>query len=198
MTPTVGDIIELVLEGEFDDTEDVFNVFQFQVTQNGWTDEDDYFEDLKELAEALINVIKVVSSALVVWRRLRARNKTTSSAAIQLELDAPIAGSGASNPLPPGSAYLIGFRTSESGILLRKFIGVPIEDANDSTGQWSATTIGLLTDIADLLLAEIVTNHGGFQYGHKSTKSLAWLVPTGAYVSAEPAYQRRRRRGSGS
>lgn len=196
--PSLDDVLEIAIVGEFDGTEEVVNVMQFQVEQTSVTTEANLVISLLELVEALLDVWEEMATAVQIWKRFRWRNLTTSGPSQTVELAADHPGVIAGDSEPPGVAGLLGFYTSESGVVLRKFLGPSAQSLMTSDGEFSGSAIGYGAAILALMVDPIVVYQSTYRYGHTSGITLAWLTPTSGYMSTEPAYQRRRRRGKGS
>ena len=196
--PALNDVVEITIEAEFDDTEDVVNVYQFKNVGAAYTTEALWQDDLKTLVEALVDILKGYASIYTVWRRYRARNLTQDTPSEQFELDTATAGVIAGNSLPAGSAVLLAFRTQQPKVVLKKFHGVAAEALSDADAKWSSSTLATgVTDIATMI-SVFTLYASSWRYGHYHTPTAQFLYPTSGYINAEPAYQRRRRRGTGS
>ena len=196
--PSDGDVIEVAVIAELDGSEDLVNVFQFKVSNTNWLDDADYFADLQQLVAALVVWLKASASLLATWKRFRARNLTNPGATVIAEMTTPVSGASSTDLLPLGVSGLLVFRTPEAGVVLRKFLGGQHELSVGSSGQWVSSTITSFGATVTGLLAPMLMSLSDWQYGHISKATGVWLEPTSGYVSAEPAYQRRRRRGVGS
>jgi hypothetical protein len=196
--PSVGDILQLDIIGDINGAQEVMNSWQFKVLDDAGFVNQGVVDELKELVEIVLNIIDNMYSLIAIFRRFRARNITTGEATIIIELDAPHPGLLAGTAGPAGAGIMFGFRTAQKKALLKKFFSPVSTGAFAADGTLSTTTISSATSALANFLADIPTVLGNFQYGYQSPVSASWLVPTGGYVPAEPAYQRRRRFGTGS
>ncbi len=196
--PNLDDKIEVAVVGEFDGTEEVVNVFQFNVDSVVGLTAGNYLDNFKELVEAILDIMDGLVTAYTIWRRFRVKNKTQDTATEYVELDAAHPGTVAGESLPSGVALLSVFRTTAPKIVLRKYVGVPGETMNEYDGQWTTAALVGAANFVTLMLAQIVTTESAFTYGHWSPDTLSWYEPSSGYINTEPAYQRRRRRGTGT
>jgi hypothetical protein len=193
-----GDVVELSIQGDFDATEDVFNVYHFQATNSGTVSEETWADEIKEIVDAILTLQKVLANTLTVWRRVRARFINKSDAGRLIELDAPVAGTDAGDPCPAGVAILSVFRTPLPRVVLKKYTGCVAEPAIGTNGQIVPATLTQAAAYISLLLAPITTTLNEYTFGHYDATTDTFTAPTSGYVNVEPAYQRRRRRGHGS
>lgn len=198
VVPSNGDVIEVAIEGEFDGSEDNVNVFHLQCSSITAADMDDFIDSVTEWVQAFILIAKQLVITIQWYQRYRTRNATITGPVQSVELAAPIAGIAAGAVLPPGNACLIAFRTPVKNVLLKKFIGVPGHTNLTANGQWDSTQLGLMSQVATFLMAPYTATDADFVYGYMTPLTKVFHLPITAYVSAEGAYQRRRRRGSGS
>lgn len=195
--PDVGDVIEFTLEAEHDNSEIINNVFQFKVVGGSFINETQWIITLLELADEILDILDGLATAYTVWKRLRARNITTMDPTLHVELAADVPGTVAGDCLPAGVAMLAVFRTDRPKTNLRKYMGPIGETLNDVDGQWSISALVGGVAMTVLLLDTISTVFANFEYGFFDKVLDTWHIPQSAYVPAEPAYQRRRRRGVG-
>lgn len=193
-----NDVLELTLMGEFDGTEDVVNVFQFQKTSAGADDFSDVLDDFIGLVNSILNIIKALSSALLVWRRFKLRNITQGVLYGDIAISPEVSGTEGGSALPNGVAFLVTFRTDVSHVVMRKYFGGLTETDTIQPGVFTSTVIGAGADIISLLFNPITSAGRTYQYGTLSSKTGTFKVPQSATAYGEPAYQRRRRRGVGS
>lgn len=195
---TTSDMLQLAIQAEFDQTEDVVNVYEFQcgtvlgLTEAEWADE------LIDLATAIITVIKALQSGMTIYRRLRGVIMTQVDAGRQVEFPTPIPGTAVGDPCPSGICALQVFRTATPGVVLKKYIGTTVEPHISTIGQFTPAAMALGAAFGAFMLAPIVTSRATWYYGKWDGLSTLIQQPTSMYMNAEPGYQRRRRRGYGS
>ncbi len=198
VTTISGDVVEVSIQGDFDGTEDVFNVFQYSIATGYTTDEAGFADDLIELVTAVVTIIKELVGVATIFRRFRAQIITQVDAGRLIELDAPIPGVVVGASSPAGVCALLVFRIDKPRSSLRKYLGTISEEDVGTAGDF---TSGALTEGAAAiaaLMTNITTTLDTYKYGHYDPVAEIFHKPTGGYMNAEPAYQRRRRRGTGS
>jgi hypothetical protein len=193
-----GDVLEVVPEGSYGAVAEVLNVYQFKVIGDPIALDADLLEDVEELLTAILTIVKALVHTYQSWSKFRVRNITKGTATLEQSFASPIVGTGTGDSFPQGAAGLVVFKTAHPRVQLRKFIGVPATQYSTSTGYLSGAGTTILEDFADLLLAPIDTTLTTYAYGHQSPVAETFLVPTTAVVTNNPAYQRRRRPGTGS
>lgn len=106
--------------------------------------------------------------------------------------------SAAGEGLPPGIACLVKFLTNVGKTYGRKFIG-GLTEPDQAGGQLGATALSDFVDFAVAILVDIVVSAGNdLIAGTMSKRSASFKAFTGYDVSNNLAYQRRRRKGTGS
>lgn len=198
MTVNVGDVLEMTLRADFDGVEDVLNVFQFQYLTSAPAADADVLDDLLDLAEAIVNIIKNLSTALVVWRSIRGYNVTTDILLGVSSFASPIAGVNAGDSGVPGVCGLVTFPTNRPRVVMRKFVGVLSESIVVNAGVLGATFVDTLVDLGEYLTQTQTVNGRAYRYGYLSPKVGSFIDPVSAVITNIPAYQRRRRQGRGS
>lgn len=109
-----------------------------------------------------------------------------------------IAFTAASEMLPAGVAALANFTTNALKTRLSKYIGGIVEVEQDD-GTFGSSMVGYMTDWIAELLAGITLEVGKTMvYGGFSKATEQFAAATGGAFTAIPAYQRRRRPGTGS
>lgn len=196
--PSNGDIIEVAVEGDFDGTEDVINIYQMEATNVTATTITEVLDDIESWVAGLMTVLRPLCNAYVMWRRFRARNLTTATSAITVELDPALAGTATGATMPPGNALLLGFRPGLKRILCKKYVGPPSHTNLDADGTWDATQLILMAALGAFLMPVKGYVKMDVQYGYLRPVYLTFHPFKSYYVSAEGAYQRRRRRGTGT
>lgn len=198
MTVSQDDVLEIVVEGDFQNSEQLLNIYQMQAFQASPITDDEALTDLVDFFRALYDAAKALWTAFVVFRRIRVTNLTTGLVTGEAAFSSPVIGTASGDPLPPGVAALVNFTTAVPNVQLRKFLPAPAESAGGTDGQWNSTTITALTVFGATMLIDYVGTFGGFRYGYLSPKTSSFVLPNGAIIPDEPAYQRRRKRGVGS
>lgn len=195
--PDVGDVIQLTIEAEHDNSEIINNVYDFKILGGSYSSVAEWQIALLQLTDDILTIVDGLCTALTVWKRIRAKNISTGDPTEHIELGADVPGTVAGDCLPAGVAILTVFRTDRAKTNLRKYIGPTGETLNDADGQWTTAALTGTAAFAALLSAAITTTYAVFEYGHYDQVLLTWHPPLTSYIAAEPAYQRRRRRGVG-
>jgi hypothetical protein len=198
MSVSQDDIIEVVVEGDFDDQAQLLNVYQFQATQASTITDTQTLDDLIAFFAALYDAAKAIWTAAVAFRKITVRNLTLGTVVGTRDFSGAIQGTAAGDPLPPGVAALITFSTPVKNTQLRKFLPAPAESAGGTNGQFNSGTLATLATFGATLLPTVVGTNGSYNYVHARTVPGLVIRPNGATVPAEPSYQRRRKRGVGS
>lgn len=113
----------------------------------------------------------------------------------------PYEGEDTSDPLPPGDALVVLFRTTGVKCLGRKFLGMMCEGSH-SAGNWTSGLITIVLTWAANLLSSKTFSGGAANSTIRavihSKRSNAWLELLSVAVSTYAGYQRRRRQRQGS
>lgn len=195
---TGGEILEVVLLADFDSTEDVVNVFQFQKTNAGEISNADVIEDMLDVVADIILVLKALVNVLTVFQAIRVKNITDNELLGLVPLPVPIAGTGTGDSEAPGVATLMWFPTGVPHVMGRKFFGTLPESVIGSDAKFTSGHMTNIAAVASVLVNPFTAPNGTYQYGIKSTKTGTWIPFLTAAWENVPAYQRRRRQGRGS
>lgn len=185
---------KLVQTGNDQDVQNTYVISSF----SGPTDDASAIADISEWLEAIYTPIQGQISTLVAFSAININNISRSEVTGDLSWPNLVAGTNAGDILPSGVAALCLQRTGVSRRVGRKYYGVFTEAAL-AAGQWVSGTINDLgAAIAVASDPYVGANGVGFvPYVYDRTLGTLREV-TSTAVSFEPAYQRRRRRGSGS
>lgn len=106
-------------------------------------------------------------------------------------------GASGNEPVPSGVAYLIVFNTGVKRVQSKKYFG-QCDSGYLSNGNWNSTLVTGLSLIAATIIENFVgpTTADAFQWGVVDKLGAFWDWNE-AFVKSEPAYQRRRRFGTG-
>lgn len=108
---------------------------------------------------------------------------------------------GASEPLPLGVSALVTLPTTAARTRGRKFFMGYTEGNNNSLAEWSTGAQNRLTSLGAWLLTAQPVGVAGMSWRYvvvrEGVGAFTFYTPTGANVSAIPAYQRRRKQGVG-
>jgi hypothetical protein len=192
-----NDVLRVDLIGDFNTAHALVNSYQFRVTDGGGVAVADAITDLIALMTALVNILKALSSAETVWRRIRVSNITQDVVYGETNLAAAIAGTASGDPNAPAVSALMYARTLEPRIQLRKYWGPLAEAHLNNEGIIYSSTQTVLANACAMLATDYVGTYATYRYGLFSPKLNQWIEPVIVAFSVIPAYQRRRRQGRG-
>lgn len=193
-----GDILRLGAGMTLDGAYDIVNVFHILAEMDtgltwavittllaGYLD--DLYDNIKtqlsdtidSLAISVMNVTQVTTLGTIAW-------------------PAPWVGSDAGDPTAPGVCCFTWGRTYKPRVQIRKYLGV-FGEANVAAGVWTATVRNACIALMDEHIARTDMGSNRFFTGVAYNRALlTYETAVSSDASAEPAYQRRRKRGRGS
>jgi hypothetical protein len=192
-----NDVLRVDVIGDFNTANALVNAYQFRVTEGGGVAVADALTDLVALVTALLGILKALSTAETVWRRIRVSNITQDVVYGETNLASAIGGTASGDPNAPGVCALMYARTLEPRIQLRKFWGPLAEVHLNNEGIVYSSTQTVLANACALLAADYVGTYATYRYGLFSPKLNQWIEPVVVAYTTIPAYQRRRRQGRG-
>lgn len=198
MAVNPGDVIRVDAVGLYDGTEDIINTFQYQLGALFAQTEADVLTDVRDIVAAFYGIVNALLVARTIFDRIRAYNLTQDVLLGELAFTTPIVGTGGSNSDAPGIAGLLSLKTIYSRVVLRKYLGPLAKGLIDDDGNITTAGVAVLTNGAAYLLAQQAKPTGDYRYGYLSPVVGGFVTPNTASVTNNPAYQRRRRRGTGS
>lgn len=198
MTMNQDDVVEVAARMEFNGTDDVVNVFQFQKVDAIPTVDADGVDDLINILEVFYTLINAVFTTLLLYRDLRVTNVTQSIVLGTFPWPNLVAGLDANDPTPPGVSALINWNTGVARVSPRKYLGVLAEDSVQAQAVWEPGVVAVLALMGANLIGTLSKPNSDWQYGFLSPKTLSFEPVISATVSNIPAYQRRRKQGRGS
>lgn len=198
MTVQNNEVIEASAKMIFDGTDEQINVFQFRLASGGPLTDDEAIDDVLNIVNDLYSALYILQSILIIYDTIRLYNQSQSLLLGVHDWPTRTAGTETVHPIPPGVCALVNFTTAVPKVILRKFFGGFTEDQNQDDGTWNGTLVTAVALVATNLLAPLVGSYGTWEYGYTSPKTLGWVAPNGSSNNDIPAYQRRRKQGSGS
>lgn len=198
MTIQNDDIMEVAARMSFDGANDQIGSYQFRLATGGPITDEEGIDDLLAVMELIYTIVDQLMTLKLLFDDIRIFNQTQSVLLGIHDWPTLVAGTETQHPIPPGVAALINFSTEVPKVILRKFFGGFTEDQNQDDGTWNGTLVNAVADIGVLMLADFNMTNGTWEYGYNSPKILDWVRPNGASNNDIPAYQRRRKQGSGS
>jgi len=194
----IGAIFRVTLIGKFNGTADVINVFEVINTDTDGLTLQQAWDDCQGFAGAV---------ALLAAQALNVNMEFLGARVAELDGDwasgfypftNPIPGDLSNGAVPEGAAALMSFPTGVKRVIPRKYFGVLDNSMVSALGFLTSTCVGYFEDVGDLLMVPWEGTYASWEYGYNSPKTLGFERPLGYSISTVPAYQRRRRRGTGS
>lgn len=194
----VGAIFQVDVMGRWSSAADVINSFQLQYVDGPTVDRETLWTDIGDWAYELYDIVKDICNVLMVVDHYRVAHLNGNCSSGTLELASSIPGALTNDAYASGVAALTLYRTGIKRVVMRKYWGGLDESMVNEGGGMSATALGVLAVVNDFLIDPFVIDTRTYQYGYFSPKTAQFQVPINATRAAYPAYQRRRRVGSGS
>lgn len=198
MSASDGDVLRCDLVADYDAGQDIVNTFQYRIGTPSTISDEDVLDDMMEIMTAIVNVIKAIMNAGTIWRKIRVRNLSTGALTGERAFSPTIAGTLDTEAVPLGAAYLVTALTNVPNVRLRKFFGVADASVLTSNGNFTGASQTVMEGLVPLLLNDQAATNASYEYGYLSPKTSSFLSPTAVTVTNIPAYQRRRRPGTGS
>lgn len=192
-----GGILVVQAEGTFNGLSKVINSYQLLLTDGGPVTYEDWRDDIRDWGDALYTLVKAVCNVLMVFEGVRGEFTQGVCSSGFIPFVTPLTGELLGDPVPSGVAALISFPTGVSRVVPRKYFGVLDAGVIDTNGNLADTTFGDFNAIGAYLRDPQTINGRTWQYGYLSPKTSSFEVPFSAVLSQTPAYQRRRRVGTG-
>jgi hypothetical protein len=193
-----GDILRLGALLDFEGVYDIVNVWHVKVTEGGGIDWATATLRIQSYLDMLYDEIKASLSEAVGTGAISVANVTQSTTLGSIPWSPTWAGTGAGDYTAPGVCLFAWGRTLTPRVQIRKYFGVFPEGALTDGVFITAPRVAVqaLMDIhiEDTFIAA-GTNFQGVAYNRTL---LTHKTAVSADTSAEPAYQRRRKRGRGS
>lgn len=193
-----GHIFAVNVKGRWNAAADVVNSFQIEYVDGGTISAATLYNDLGNWTGALLDLVKLFCNALMVWEKYNVAHLDGNCGSGDLAISPTIPGSLENDLVPGGVAALSSFPTGVRRVVPRKYWAGLDSSMIGAGGYLTPTAQGLVEDVNDFLMTPYVTGTQTYRYGYFSPKTTSWLIPNTAAVSNVPAYQRRRRVGTGS
>ena len=198
MTTNQNDVIEVSARCEFNGTEDVINVFEWQLTTPGPLTDAATVNDLEAITEDFYTLFLAFQSDSLLYRDLRFRNKTQDTVLGTYPWPTLIDGLVDGTDLPPGNCGVLNFNTTVARVTPRKFLGGLTTISLDTDGSLEATTVAQMALLIEYLLLIQDEAGGDWRYGVLSEKTSQFEFPVSGTATDISGYQRRRKQGRGS
>lgn len=193
-----NDLLRIGAVMSFEGAYEVANVYHVQVIASGAWTWAMAAADIQEYMDELYQNIEGVLSASMESDRLTVQNITQATTFGAFAWGTPWVGDDAGDRCPPGVCLFTWARTYKARVQIRKYLGV-FTEVGLTNGLWTAalrTAAEALMN--DHIVGKVYTNGMtmiGIAYNRTTTDV---NLAVSATSSAEPSYQRRRRRGRGS
>lgn len=193
-----GDVLRIAASMVFEGTDEVTNVYHALVQSGGNKAFADVIDDIQEYMDLLVDNIDVFLSLSQVADRISISNVTQNLVFGSINWGVFAQGGAGGDVVPTGCCCLAFGRTLKPRVQIRKYYGI-FTEVNLTGGLWvAALRAAILTDF-EAHLGTFVGTDGLTLKGVAWNRTLStYTTSTGAIVVAEPAYQRRRKRGRGS
>lgn len=198
--PTInnGAVLEIAMHGRYDSRSDIVNVYQLQFLSGGPWEFSDLVGFVEDWVQAVLAIKKALQTTLMLWQTYSVKTLDNNIVSGKVPLTPTVTGSVTGDCSPLGAAALLYMNTGQSRRQLRKYVGPVAESFVNTSGQ--LTSAG--TDVTTALLAYLLPNKsfawGTVAYGHGNPGQNDFVRPLGGVASGTPAYQRRRRPGTGT
>lgn len=192
-----GGIYEVRVRGRINNAADLVNVFQVKLLSGGPVDALDFGADLVDYFTQLYGYILPICNAVTVINDLIFSGLAGVNVAGPFSMS-DIDGDLTNNPVPFGVAGLISFPTGIKRVIMKKYWGVFDDSMLDASGNWSSTAVSAMATAAAHMAQPRTYNGRSIEYGYYSPKVSAWVPAEGWNIKTLPAYQTRRRPGTGS
>lgn len=193
-----GAVLRVAVVGDYDNNDDVVNVYQYQLSGASGVSEALAYSDLIDVIEALYAIWLQVCTIRTIFRGIYVSTLDNNIVSGFIPFASPLIGALNSDSTPSGVAFLASLPTGQSRRVLRKYIG-PVAESMVSTGGYVApAALTIMGNGITALLTPQVFSPRTWTYCHVSTPGGTPVIPTSGLASAIPAYQRRRRLGTGS
>lgn len=193
-----NDVIRIGAVLIYDSTEDIVNVYHVKLTQGGpvnWATMDGL---IQSYMDSLVATIDTEWSTLITAGELQVSNVTQSTVFGAIDWDTFAQGGAAGEPTAAGVACFGFARTRVPRVQIRKYYGV-FPQSSMVDGVWDAGVIAAVDDCLGFHIQEQSMGGGVYLQGVAYNRTLLTDEPgITVAVRAEPAYQRRRKRGVGS
>lgn len=192
------DIIRIGAVLRYDNTEDIVNVYHVKLTDGGPVTWETIDSTLQAYMDSAVATIDTEWSTLITAGELQVSNVTQQTVFGAIDWNTFAQGGAAGEPTAAGVACFGFARTRVPRVQIRKYFGV-FPQSSMVDGLWDAGVLAAVEDVLEYHIQEQSMGGGLFLQGvaYNRTERTSEEGVTVA-VRAEPAYQRRRKRGVGS
>lgn len=195
---SLGDILRIVAGLSFNAAVEVQNVYYVKVSDIGGIPDEDIPDDMGEYLEDIYDGLVSSYPNNVTFETFKVTNVTADVDLGTHPWPSLTAGSGAQETYAPGVALLTLARTATPHHAGRKYWG-PFQETSMSDGTWaSAIVSGFAAVVESVYNAFAATSGNDYQPIVYDRENDVGRLPVELTVSSNPAYQRRRRVGTGA
>lgn len=193
-----GDILRFGAGLVYDGVYDVVNVFHVKATVSaGWA-WGAFTAYIQDYLDALYDNIKTPLNDGMGTGAISVANVTELTTLGAIAWSPGWAGAESGEPTAAGVCCFTWGRTYKPRVQIRKYLGV-FGEVNVTAGSWTGTVQNACKALMDDHIANMDLGGGVFLQGVAYNRALlTHELAVSSDVSAEPAYQRRRKRGRGS
>lgn len=193
-----GDVLRLGLTMSYNNIHEITNVYHVLVNDGGPRTFLAAVDDIQDYADRMVQELDTLFVTEILADHISVANATQGLTFGAIDWGAFAQGGDAGDPVAAGCCVLAWGRTYVPRVQIRKYFGVFSEVRMDD-GSWGATVRNACIDTmgAHITVQEGTTGLDLLGVAWNRTLLTHTLVQS-VTTSAEPAYQRRRRRGRGS
>ena len=163
--PQTNDIIGVDIIGDFNVGTQLVQSYQFRIVEGGGMLQADLLDDMVDIAEVLVTIVKVLFSTVTVFRKIRARNITQNLVYGDVSFPDPIIGTSADPVSSSTVTAPVSFLTGVPHVVLRKSIGPIAENQITGNSLVSAAALVVLATFASTMLTLFDETNGTYLYG---------------------------------
>lgn len=192
----LGNIYRASVRWLYGGSDEQVNVWHFQVMGGIPATEAEELADFSEVLEDLYGTVPTFFPTALVHQDVTLYNETLNNPMVSIGALTALNGTSGTDPLPTGVAAFIYAKTNRSRTIGRKFLPV-FTEGHTAAGVWTSTVTDELVLMGNRWrLGDVGANGMEVQFGVFGPTG-GWRVPISTSYSLQPAYQRRRRIGSG-
>jgi len=193
MTTNPGDILRVTVEGSFDGTDAVQNVWKFGTDFAASVADSAVLDDLATIMRAQYAEIDDIWPEAVAFTGLHVVNLTQGTILGDVPFSSAVVGGSAAPVSGTVQSILVVWNSGIPRRQARKYMGPVAEDVIGTDGQIGGAFQSEMQDWADEFLTEFVEGLRGYLMVIMSDDPEDVVVPTTAKPIAIPAIQRRRK-----
>lgn len=198
MSVVAGDILRITAVLEFDTTDDVVNVFHFEVDSNVSTDDDELMDGIAVFLDDLYTLVNPAMSELITYIDVQGQNVTQNVLLPSKDWPVLTVGLSTSTPLPSQVVANVFHRTTRPKTRATKKLGVFTEGQNDGNGRIGAGTVTILESFGTALLGPLDATTSVLFYGAYNTLLDRFTASSARVVPVRWGTLKKRRLGVGS